>query len=152
MTATLPDPLRVKLAPLIRMLSSPIDGEALGACRAIDRMLQAAGLDFDALANALQLPAVPQPASPRSRPAKQRKSAAKARAPKVMLLLSPEQWDSLVIGLAEVIDADGGKCTEWERDFSRSLLDGLRRRRLNPTRKQFDLAERLIARAHGVGS
>ena len=50
MIPTIPD-VATKLAPLIRMLSSPIDGEPLGAARAIQRTFKAAGLDLHDLAH-----------------------------------------------------------------------------------------------------
>lgn len=43
-----------KLTKLIPLLGSDNDGEALGAARAIGRTLQAAGLDFHALANRIR--------------------------------------------------------------------------------------------------
>ena len=39
-----------KVCNIIPMLGSPLDGEALGACRAVGRVLDQAGLDFHALA------------------------------------------------------------------------------------------------------
>lgn len=47
-------PVFPKLRPLVRMLGSPIDGEALNAARAIGRVLQSAGSDFHDLARALE--------------------------------------------------------------------------------------------------
>ena len=44
-------PTRVRL--LVPMLGSDMDGEALGACRAIRRTLSGVGLDFHALADAI---------------------------------------------------------------------------------------------------
>lgn len=35
-----------KIAPLVRMLGSPVDGEALAACRAIGRTLDSVGRDW----------------------------------------------------------------------------------------------------------
>jgi hypothetical protein len=47
-------PVLPKLCPLVRMLGSPVDGEALNAARAIGRVLQSAGSDFHDLARALE--------------------------------------------------------------------------------------------------
>jgi|tagenome__1003787_1003787.scaffolds.fasta_scaffold20016907_2 hypothetical protein len=43
-----------RVAPLVRLLGSPIDAEALGAARAIDRTLKAAGADLHALADHIE--------------------------------------------------------------------------------------------------
>jgi hypothetical protein len=53
-------PVAPKLAPLVRMLGSPVDGEALAACRAIGRTLKTAGCDFHDLAKAIEGPAEPR--------------------------------------------------------------------------------------------
>ena len=53
----LPRALRQKLAKLIRMLSSDVDGEALAAARAIVRDLNKAGLDIHDLADFVVDPA-----------------------------------------------------------------------------------------------
>jgi hypothetical protein len=47
-------PMLPKLCPLIRMLGSSNDGEALNAARAIGRTLRSAGRDFHDLASALE--------------------------------------------------------------------------------------------------
>jgi hypothetical protein len=47
-------PVAPKLAKLIPMLGSDRDGEALATVRAIERTLKAAGLDFHALAAAVE--------------------------------------------------------------------------------------------------
>jgi hypothetical protein len=44
-------PIAGKLAPLIRLLSSDQDGEALAAARAINRLLKNTGVDIHALAD-----------------------------------------------------------------------------------------------------
>src|SRR5688572_12198380 len=55
-----------KVVKLIPLLSSDNDGEALSTVRAIDRTLEAAGLDWHALAQAVSVPVAstrkPQPA------------------------------------------------------------------------------------------
>ena len=53
-TPTIPE----KVRRIIPTLGSPVDGEALGACRAIGRTLGTAGLDFHDLARAI--PVVPE--------------------------------------------------------------------------------------------
>lgn len=53
-------PVAGKVAPLIRLLASPVDGEVLGAARAIGRVLESGGLDFHDLAKALEEPAEPR--------------------------------------------------------------------------------------------
>lgn len=51
---TLPTEITDRLQKLIPLLGSDNDGEALGAARAIGRTLQAAGLDFHALAERIR--------------------------------------------------------------------------------------------------
>ena len=60
-----------RLAQLVRMLASPIDGEALSAARALGRALAGAKLDFHDLASLIEDAAVPFAYAPRpsSRPA-----------------------------------------------------------------------------------
>ncbi len=43
-----------RLCSLVRLLSTPVDGERLGAVRGIDRILKAAGLSFHDLASAIK--------------------------------------------------------------------------------------------------
>jgi hypothetical protein len=52
-------PIAPKIAPLVRMLGSPVDGEALAACRAIGRTLDTAGMDFHDLAEVVERAALP---------------------------------------------------------------------------------------------
>ena len=52
-------PIAGKLGPLIRMMGSPVDGEALAACRAIGRTLNNADLDFHWLADTIERAALP---------------------------------------------------------------------------------------------
>lgn len=52
-------PIAPKLGPLVRMLGSPVDGEALAACRAIGRTLDNAGCDFHDLAEVVEFAALP---------------------------------------------------------------------------------------------
>ena len=47
-------PLSPKLGKLIRLFGSDQEGEVLGAVRAAERMLMSAGLDWHALAAALE--------------------------------------------------------------------------------------------------
>ncbi len=52
-------PVAGKIVPLVRMLGSPVDGEALAACRAIGRTLDTAGMDFHDLADVVERAALP---------------------------------------------------------------------------------------------
>ena len=52
-------PVASKLSPLVRMLGSPIDGEALAACRAIGRTLNTAGCDWHDLALVVERAGLP---------------------------------------------------------------------------------------------
>lgn len=58
---TLPAEVTDRLQKLIPLLGSDKDGEALGAARAIDRTLRAAGLDFHALAASVRPSAADAP-------------------------------------------------------------------------------------------
>jgi hypothetical protein len=49
---------RPALAKLLRLLRSPVDGEALGAARALGRTLKANGCDFHDLANIIEAPPI----------------------------------------------------------------------------------------------
>lgn len=53
-----------KLAKLIPMLSSPMDGEVVAAARAIEKSLKGAGLDWHDLVNAISFNANPSKAKP----------------------------------------------------------------------------------------
>ncbi len=61
-------PVLPKVVPLVRLLASENDGEALGAARAIGRVLNGAGLTLHDLADRLTAPApfvyVPRPPPP----------------------------------------------------------------------------------------
>jgi hypothetical protein len=48
------DNITSKIAPLIRLLSSPVDQEVLAAARALLRLLTSAGLDIHALADRIE--------------------------------------------------------------------------------------------------
>ena len=50
-----PIAIPAKVRRIVPTLGSPVDGEALGACRAIGRTLHGAGLDFHALAAAIKV-------------------------------------------------------------------------------------------------
>jgi hypothetical protein len=58
---------RPALAKLIRLLGSDVDGEALGAVRALGRTLRAHGHDFHDLARLVEAPAA-EPSGGRMRP------------------------------------------------------------------------------------
>jgi hypothetical protein len=48
-----------RIGQLIRLLGSSQDGEALGACRALGRVLDSAGADFHELADCIEAQAAP---------------------------------------------------------------------------------------------
>lgn len=52
-------PIAPKIAPLVRMLGSPVDGEALAACGAIGRTLNNVGMDFHDLADVVERAGLP---------------------------------------------------------------------------------------------
>jgi hypothetical protein len=54
-----PATLAPKVASLLRLLGSPVDGEALAAARALDRTLKGVGRDLHALAAIVERPEPP---------------------------------------------------------------------------------------------
>ena len=69
----LPITITPRIGALVRMLSSPVDGEALNAVRALDRTLAGAGLTMHDLAEAVEQPrkacALRAPPAARNHPA-----------------------------------------------------------------------------------
>jgi hypothetical protein len=96
----LPDTLAPKVARLVRLLGSPVDGESLAAARALDRTLKGAGPDLHDLAAIVERPEpapriVYQPAPPAEPPRSYSRSPdpdgrRRDRARVQWLLLAPE--------------------------------------------------------------
>ncbi len=156
----LPPAVLPRMASLVRLLGSPIDGEALGAARALARTLATHGSDLHALADHVQCSAPPaaepkqqaskkttkkpasrpRPADPPPRPSPQPKP------PRPDLVeLSPEQRAAIVEGLSEAVEDADGRLSDWQRSFARNLLDTVGRRRLCPTERQMQFVRDILA-------
>lgn len=122
-----------KVARLVPLLGSPNDGEALGAARAIGRVLKASGEDWHRLAAELLHPA---PAAILDQARRSRRERAPRTAP-----FSPEVLRLLRTGLA--LDA----FTTWEIGFADTILTAAGRLGWRPTRKQHDIIARLVSKA-----
>lgn len=122
-----------KLARLIPMLGSPVDAEALSAARAIERTLKASGQDWHDLAREIEAPALAEIPHHASRPRRERTTRT---AP-----LFPEALRLLRAGLA--LDA----FTAWEIGFADTILTAASRPGWRPSRKQTDIAARLVSKA-----
>lgn len=93
-----------KIAPIVRLLASPVDAEALAACRALDRALRAHRLDIHDLADAIEHAALPAAVPPRPKA-----PPAPALAP----------WQILAM---RCIRAGSGRLNATELDFLRSMV------------------------------
>lgn len=120
MTPQLP-PIISKLIPL---LGSPVDGEALGAARAIERSLAAQKLDWHDLVQVLEH--------------KSLKVALPAPAPWCLMRRSDRLAWPEILGEADWLLA-------WEREFVASIAEGVGRRL---SAKQGAILDRLTGRAH----
>ncbi|MCJ2039553.1 hypothetical protein MKK55_11460 [Methylobacterium sp. J-059] len=118
-----------KVRRIVPALGSPVDGEALGACRAIGRTLGAVGLDYHDLARAI--PTGPTnvdnvhvgSCSAPKWDAAQWRSASKRPAPEYRpsrrkaSVFTPKQNDALRRMALHCRNADRGRLSPRERDF-----------------------------------
>lgn len=142
MAASIPPAIAPRVAALVRMLGSDVDGEALGAARALQRTLGGVGLDLHALADAVEHPAIPvMMFRDRPDPAAPRRSR-KARAGDVELDFTQRRnvVEALRRGLA------GSRMTEWERTFAGSLVEQLQGQRWRITERQAETLVRLLGK------
>lgn len=138
--AALPTSVLPRVGALLRLLGSDQDGEALGAARALGRTLQSAGLDFHALADAVERPATPldEPEGTRRRARKPRRSSPGG------VDLEPARRRRVVDALSRA--SARGALSAWEEDFVASVLTTLRGSRPRLSAKQFEVVERLMAK------
>ena len=150
MSRPLPGSIRPVLGYLVGLLGSDRDAEALGAARAIERKLVAAGLDFHDLAAVVAgtAPAVrditPSPAAP----ARPRSRRAEMWKPPVHVHLDQEQRSTLLLTLAKAIDDD--RLGRWQRHELRALVDRVERGEKPPTRRMLERAEEIVAAMEGA--
>lgn len=150
----LPAAVLPRLGQLLRLLASDFPGEVFNTAGALRRTLAGAGLDLNDLANAIERPvaAVVEPkAKAKRKAAKPRKARPDAPPPRRpdLVILAQDQRAAIVEGLAEAVEDAGGRLKDWDRKFSRDLLDRVGRFNLNPTEKQFQHILRVVATARG---
>jgi len=150
MSAILTQMVRAKVAPLIRLLSSPIEGERLAAVGGIGRVLKGAGLGFHELAHALEQPQ--EPAAQRSQAPKARKPKprrpARADAPQAVAL-SPTRRQTLLVALRLLLRDAGSVLTAWETEFTEAILRTLESDRPSLSDKQLEILEKILHREQG---
>lgn len=121
-----------KVVRLVPMLGSPVDSEALGAARAIGRVLAANHCDFHDFARQIER----QPEAVLPPPRRERRD----RAPRTPSL-SAESVRLLREGLR--LDV----FTAWEIGFADTILTAAGRRSWRPSRRQTDIIARLVSKA-----
>ena len=149
MSASIVPNIASRLGSLLRMLGSPVDGEALAACRAIGRTLQGAGCDLHDLADTVEHPPTPMVIyRDQSAPRPQWRDDAYTRRPCSSIEWPPERKrearETLQRGLRR------GLLTTWEEGFAYSIMPALYDlcgRRLSD--KQAVIVERLLAKIGG---
>ena len=143
--AVIPPAIAPRIGALLRMLGSPIDGEALGAARALRRTLDGAGLDLHALADVVEHPvpavilresAQPQPAARGSRKARQPSPGS--------VELQPARRRQVVDALVKATAR--GSLSSWEAEFAASVITTLRGSRPRLSARQFEIVERLLSK------
>jgi hypothetical protein len=110
--------VRPAVAKLIRMLASTSDGEALGAVRALERVLKSRGADFHDLARLIETPSPAPPSGGRTEAGRREYFDEDA----------PVAWEIMV---AACVD-EPERFTEREQDFLLSMQNW----RGEPTPKQ----------------
>ena len=143
--SSLPASIQPRLGSLLRLLGSPVDGEALGAARAIGRTLQGVGCDLHDLADTVEHPPAPMVIY-RTEPAHQRRPRDRAYSPKPN---SSIEWPSSRKQQARATLERGlrrGCLTDWEETFARSVLVRLYEPGMTLSIKQVDVLERLLAK------
>lgn len=125
--------LAMKVGRILPLLGSDREGEVLAAVAALRRTLGTARLDLHDLAAELLHPAAAAIPHHVRRPRRERTPRT---AP-----LSPEALRLLRAGLA--LDA----FTSWERGFAETIVQAAGRRGWRPSKKQTDIAARLVSKA-----
>lgn len=138
--AALPTSVLPRLGSLLRLLGSDVDGEALGAARALRRTLAGIGLDLHALADAVERPAAPldELEAVRRRTRKPRRSGPGG------VDLEPDRRRRVVDALSRA--SARGVLSSWEEDFVASVVVTLRGSRPRLSAKQFEIVERLMSK------
>lgn len=122
-----------KVARLVPLLGSPNDGEALGAARAIGRVLKAAGEDWHRLAAELLQPAPAVIHDHNRRPRRERTPRTAPVDPEVLRLVRAALH-------LEILN-------RWETEFAASILDAAQRSTWRPSLRQREILAKLSQRA-----
>ncbi|KAB0680068.1 hypothetical protein F6X38_09665 [Aureimonas leprariae] len=128
-------PIAPKLSKLLPLLGSDKDGEVIATARAIGRTLSAAGLDFHALAEAIERPPVVLTVAAR-RPQQSRKPSPPR----------PSPFDSELLRLVAVLRVQQTRLKHGEADFLDSMFVALSSgRQASPKQEQWlrDIDRRL---------
>ena len=149
--SSLPTSIQPRLGSLLRLLGSPVDGEALGAARAIGRTLQGVGCDLHDLADTVEHPPTPTIVyRDRHEAQPQWRDYAYTHRPGSSIEWPPERKrearENLQRGLRR------GLLTTWEEGFAYSIMPSLYDvfgRRLSD--KQAVIVERLLAKIGAAG-
>jgi hypothetical protein len=162
---TIPSDVAERIEKLIPLLGSDNDGEALGAARAIERTLRAAGLDFHALAASIRPRTVWRDAAfatpgfnyanefRQAQPTGVRPDHPDALSPRFCLCLyTAERVESWMEVGRHCLELDrktpkryGGRSL---RDFEIKLLTDLKKGSRWPTNTQASWLEAIVARCH----
>ncbi|RYC29640.1 hypothetical protein D3273_22780 [Lichenibacterium minor] len=138
MGAAIPPSALPRIGALLRMMASPVDGEALNATRALGRTLQGAGVDWHALADAVEHP-IPPP-MPLRRP---RRAMPDQGHIKWTPSYRHEVRVTLEHGLSRL------NLTSWERQFVTDIIARLRDPHGRLTFRQAEIVDRLVAKIGG---
>ena len=147
--AALPAPILPRVAGLLRLLGSDVDGEALGAARALRRTLGGVGLDLHALAAVVEHAAEPA-TTLRGRGMREPGRRRGARAPSPgSVELEPARRRQVVDALSKA--SARGILSSWEVEFTASVVDTLRGSRPRLSARQYEIVERILSKV-GEGS
>ncbi|RYC31394.1 hypothetical protein D3273_13475 [Lichenibacterium minor] len=138
MAAAIPPAVLPRIGALLRMMASPVDGEALNAARALGRTLQGAGVDWHALADAVEHPT--SSPTPLRRP---RRSKPDHGHIDWTPAYRREVRGTLERGLFRL------SLTPWERQFTTDIIARLRDPRGRLTFRQAEVVDRLVAKIEG---
>ena len=153
MAASIPLAIAPRVGALLRLLGSDVDGEALGAARALRRTLGGVGLDLHALADAVERPPAPTGVY-RDRPATgdapewARPTRPTHHRPKLGdVMLDFGRRCEVVAALRRGLS--GSALTAWEVEFSVSLIGRLNSGNGRMTQRQAETLSRLLGKLGG---
>ncbi len=151
MMTAIPNAILPRIGQLVRLLGSNHDGEALGAARAINRVLGGAGLVLDDLAHRIEHAPVPvvlyrdAPPPKPTRPRK-RRGEGRARPGADWIEIGMIRRRDIIDGLQDGIDDVGSPLTPWEVEFAESIVASLRGTRHRLSHRQMEIVERILGK------